>query len=147
MKPIFVKLIFSEKLSEKDLFPVTCSESCVQYARTCWDEDNMEICEEFKVMFLNKANNVLGVSEISKGGISGTVVDLKLIFSAALNCLASAIVLVHNHPSGNLKPSLQDQKLTNKIVEASKLLDIEVLDHIILTPNSYYSFADSGILN
>jgi len=78
--------------------------------------------------------------------VSGTVIDKKLLFSVALKCYASAVILAHNHPSGNTKLSNPDKAITSKIKEAGKLLDIDVLDHIIVTPNSYYSFADSGLL-
>jgi DNA repair protein RadC len=89
---------------------------------------------------------VLGISEISTGGFAGTVADPKVIFSIALKACASSIILSHNHPSGNLKPSQADLNLTRKIKSGGELLDIAVLDHIILTSDSYFSFADEGIL-
>ncbi|WP_317168263.1 JAB domain-containing protein [Pontibacter pamirensis] len=102
--------------------------------------------EQFKVMLLNRANKVLGIYETSTGGVAGTVADPKLIFVAALKACASSIVLCHNHPSGNLKPSAADLQLTKKIKQGGELLDIAVLDHIILTSESYYSLADEGLL-
>ena len=102
--------------------------------------------EEFWLILLNRANKVMRKQNISQGGISGTVADPKLIFNHALNQLASGIILVHNHPSGNTKPSEADKRLTRQLAEAGKLLEIAVLDHIIFTDNSYFSFADESLL-
>jgi len=100
--------------------------------------------EEFWVLFLNRANAVLKTSKISSGGMTGTIVDPRLLFREALENLANSIILVHNHPSGTLKPSEADETLTKKIMEAGKFLDIQVLDHLIFTDNGFYSFADHG---
>jgi DNA repair protein RadC len=102
--------------------------------------------EEFWVLFLNRANHIIGKEKISSGGITGTVADVKLIVKSALERLASGIVLVHNHPSGHLAPSQADIQLTEKTKAAAKLLDIQVLDHLIVSNRGFYSFADSGIL-
>lgn len=102
--------------------------------------------EEFWVIMLNRSNHVIQKRCISKGGVSGTVADPKVIFKAALDDLASGIILVHNHPSGNLRPSQADRQLTRKMVDAGKLLETPVLDHIIFTESSYFSFADEGEL-
>jgi DNA repair protein RadC len=102
--------------------------------------------EEFWVIFLNRGNKVIKKESFSSGGISGTVVDSRLIFKRALEELACSIVLIHNHPSGNLKPSQADATLTKKMKESGKMLDIPVLDHIIFTNNGYFSFADESIL-
>jgi DNA repair protein RadC len=102
--------------------------------------------EEFWVVLLSRANEVIRPVQISAGGVSGTVADPRLIFKSALEHLASGIVLFHNHPSGNLTPSQQDRDLTRKLKEAGKLLDIPVLDHLIVTDRTYLSFADEGIL-
>ena len=98
------------------------------------------------MLLLNRANKVLGIFQASSGGVTGTVADPKLILVAALKSNASSLVISHNHPSGNLKPSRQDEELTMKIKEAAKFLDIRLLDHLIVTPEAYYSFADEGIL-
>ena len=102
--------------------------------------------EEFWLLFLKRNNEVIRKEMISKGGFSGTFVDTKIIFKRALEESASGIVLAHNHPSGNLKPSQQDLNLTKRIKEAGKALDISVLDHLIITNESFYSFADNEIL-
>lgn len=102
--------------------------------------------EEFWVIFLNRSNSVLSKKKISSGGISGTVADIKMIFKMAIDNLASSIILGHNHPSGNLKPSIQDIELTKKLSESGKMLEIQVLDHVIVCGNQYLSFADEGIV-
>lgn len=104
------------------------------------------IQEEFWILFFNRANAFLGRSCLSKGGISGTMVDLKLLFKSSLDRRASGIALAHNHPSGNLKPSQADIQLTRRIMRASKLLDIKVLDHIIVSDLGYYSFIDHDLM-
>jgi DNA repair protein RadC len=102
--------------------------------------------EEFWLLLLNRANIVIKKQAISQGGVSGTVADPKLIFNHALNHLASGVILVHNHPSGNTNPSEADKRLTKQVCEAGKLLEISVLDHVIFTDNGYFSFADASML-
>ena len=108
--------------------------------------DDIEIFESFFILLLNAANKTIGYAKISQGGVSGTVVDVKIIAKYAIDSLASSIILAHNHPSGNLKPSIADKLLTRKIQEAGNLLDIQLVDHIILSRNSYLSLADEGLL-
>lgn len=100
--------------------------------------------EEFWVLLLNRSNTIISKHQISSGGVSGTVADPKIIFKTALDKLASSIILIHNHPSGNLKPSEADLRLTSKMKESGTLLEIPVLDHLIITDSAYYSFADEG---
>jgi DNA repair protein RadC len=102
--------------------------------------------EEFWVLYLNRKNEVIKRENISKGGITGTVADGKIIFKNAVNALASAVVLCHNHPSGNLKPSQADIQLTKKMKEIGVLMDTPVIDHIIVGNNNYFSFADENLL-
>ncbi|TCI85351.1 RadC family protein [Tenacibaculum sp. M341] len=102
--------------------------------------------EEFWVVYLNNANKVLSKKQISKGGLNSTLVDVRLIFKKALELLAVGVILYHNHPSGKLSPSLSDKQLTQKIKEAGASLDIKVLDHLIITEKTYFSFADESIL-
>jgi DNA repair protein RadC len=106
----------------------------------------MELQEQFKVLLLNRANHVLGIYELSTGGVNSTVADPKLIFVAALKANASGIITAHNHPSGNLKPSEVDKYLTRKIKEGALLLDMVLLDHLIITPYSYCSFAGEAMI-
>lgn len=102
--------------------------------------------EEFWILILNQANRVIGKQLISKGGLAGTVADPKIIFKTAIEHNAAFIILAHNHPSGNLKPSGQDINITKKLVEGGKMLDLQVLDHLILTDRAYYSFGDEGLI-
>lgn len=106
----------------------------------------MELVEEFKVMFLNRAYKVLGIYQLCSGGITGTVADRRFIFAAALKLNTCALILAHNHPSGNMQPSRSNEELRCIIKEAGKFLDIKVLDHLILSSEGYYSFADSGVI-
>jgi len=102
--------------------------------------------EEFHILLLNRSNHLIRKENVSKGGISGTVVDPKIIFKIALTHQASSIVLCHNHPSGNLKPSAEDISLTKKIKEAGAFLEIPILDHVIISDMGYFSFADEGMM-
>ena len=108
--------------------------------------DDIDIFESFFILCLNRNNQTIAYAKISQGGVSGTVVDIKLIAKYAIDCLASSVILAHNHPSGNLKPSPEDIKITERARESLKLLDIQVLDHVILTSDGYYSFRDEGII-
>lgn len=103
--------------------------------------------EEFYAVFLNRANQVLKVHHVSKGGISGTVADPKIIFAEGLSHSASGIILVHNHPSGNLKPSKADIDLTKRMIRGGIMLDLPILDHLIYSNSGYFSFADEGLMN
>lgn len=125
---------------------IDCSKDVYELLRDNWDENKIEFIEQFKVMLLNRANRVLGIVEISTGGVSGTVADPKVIFGVALKGAAASIILAHNHPSGNLKPSQSDISLTNKFIKAGTFLDIAVLEHIIITSEGYLSFADEGLI-
>ena len=102
--------------------------------------------EEFWILFLNRSNKVINRMKLSQGGISGTVTDVRLAMKKAIECLASGIIVCHNHPSGNLNPSESDSKITQKIKEAGNLLDIQLLDHLIISDKDYYSFADNGLI-
>lgn len=105
-----------------------------------------QLAEQFWIILMNRANDVIKVHNISQGGVSGTVADPKMIFKEALDKLACSLILVHNHPSGNLKPSEADIRLTKKLKEAGQTLDLPVLDHIIFADQGYMSFADEGLL-
>jgi len=124
---------------------LSSSQDSVDVLRTIWS-DRLEHIEEFVVICLNRTNRMLGWAKVSSGGLSGTVADPKVIFQIALKSNASSIILAHNHPSGNLQPSEQDIRLTRKNKEAGLNLDLPIIDHIILTSEGYYSFADEGIL-
>lgn len=102
--------------------------------------------EEFWAIFLNQSNKVIHTQRLSSGGINQAVVDIRILFKNAMEFLATGVIIAHNHPSGNLKPSSEDLHITKKIKEAGKILDIQLLDHLIITQNHYYSFADEGVL-
>jgi DNA repair protein RadC len=101
--------------------------------------------EEFWVLFLNNSNKIISKSQLSKGGITGTIVDARLVFKLALENGATGLILCHNHPSGNLQPSEADKEITKKLKLAGESLDVKVLDHLIITETKYYSFVDEGI--
>ena len=107
--------------------------------------NSIELLEEFKVIFLNQANKVLGIYPLSKGGINQCTVDIRHIFSIALKVNASAIIVAHNHPSGNLNPSREDLRITSQIASAGKILNIKLLDHLIITEADYFSIEESGL--
>ena len=102
--------------------------------------------EEFWIIYLNNANKVISKSQLSKGGITGTLVDVRLVFKTAIEIGAVGIILSHNHPSGTLQPSDPDKQITRKLKAAGENLDIKILDHLIITESSYFSFSDAGIL-
>ena len=126
---------------------VSNSINAADYCRSIPEfENRMEYQEVFAAVYLDNANNILCHQIIGMGNITGALVDIRIIFSTALKTLCSSLVLCHNHPSGSLKVSKADFDITNKVKEAGKLFDIQVLDHIILTKNAYMSFADEGHL-
>ena len=144
-----IELIYKSKVKASERPKVTTSRDAYQLFKQNWDENKIEFIEQFKVMFLNRANKVLAIFEMSSGGVTGTVADPKLVFIAALKINACNIILCHNRPSGSLKPSRADEELTKKIKEAGKYLylDLPVIDHLIITGEDiYYSFADKGLL-
>ena len=141
-----VKVKYQSKLSTTINPRVNKSLDAENIFRMNWSED-MELVEEFNVLFLNRANYVKGIFRLSRGGITGTIADPRILFATALKGLAVGIIVAHNHPSGSTKPSSQDMELTRRLKEGGKLLDIQLIDHIILAPHSgFYSFADEGIL-
>ena len=142
-----IELIYKSKVKASERPHVSTSHDAYKIFKQYWDDNKIEFVEQFKVLFLNRSNKVLGIYELSTGGVSGTVADPKLVFAAALKANASNIILCHNHPSGNVKPSKADEQLTQKIKEAGRYLDLPVIDLLIITSeDGYYSFADEGLL-
>lgn len=126
---------------------VTSSRQVYESFYNFWDLSQIAYRESFKVMLLNRANRVIGIMNVGEGGQAGTVADPKLILQSALLSHSASIILCHNHPSGNLKPSEADIRLTRKIKEGAAFLELVLLDHLIINPEGeYYSFADMGIL-
>lgn len=128
--------------------PKIKSSNCAfEIFNSSWDQNYIGVQEQFKVMLLNNSNRVKGILTLSSGGITATLVDIRILYAVVLKSLTTAIILAHNHPSGNLQPSNADKQLTEKVRKAGELLDIKLLDHLILTPNfQYFSFADEGLL-
>ncbi|WP_192085366.1 JAB domain-containing protein [Algoriphagus sp. Y33] len=141
-----IKLSYSAKVKASLRPRVESSRQVYEVFAKAWDQDRIEFVEDFKVMLLSRANRVLGIVTISSGGTAGTIVDVKLVYAAAIKSNSSSVILAHNHPSGNLLPSEQDKRLTQRVKEAGRILDIPVLDHVIMTAEGYYSFADEGEL-
>jgi DNA repair protein RadC len=142
-----VQLSYKSKVKASDRPVIRSSFDCYQMLLQIWEDHSLELSESFKVLYLNRANQVLCFYSLSTGGMTGTVADPRLIFMTALKVAACNLILCHNHPSGNLKPSEADIELTRKIVDAGRLLDIRVLDHMIVTAEGYYSFSDEGLIN
>jgi DNA repair protein RadC len=140
------KIGLKKKGSFEEMFPVERPENAADFCRKCFDSDMIDWKEEFIVIALNRANKAIGFYKISSGGITGTVADPRVIFQFALLCNASTIILSHNHPSGNKKPSEGDREITHKVAEVGRLLDIKVLDHIIVTSEGYYSFSENDLI-
>lgn len=132
------------KVSERP--QINSSDDTYQLLMHYWNQDKIELIEEFKVLFLNRSNRVMQIMHVSSGGMTGTVADPRVIISVALRIGACSMVLAHNHPSGSLKPSKQDEDITYKLNQAVKYFDIKILDHLIVSTDGYYSFTDEGML-
>jgi DNA repair protein RadC len=142
-----IKISYKGGLKSSMWQKITNSKDAAELLFEDWDKDTIALQESFKVVLLNNSNKVKGVYQISQGGITGTLVDVRILFAVILKSLSVGIILTHNHPSGKLLPSENDKRLTSKIKKASGLFDIKLLDHLILTPDGdYYSFSDNGIL-
>ncbi len=133
-----IKVSYSTNKADK--VKLTSCGDVFEFILSQWNLDIIEFQEECKIILLNRANLVLGIHELSKGGISGTVVDVRIILSVALKCNASGIILVHNHPSGNLTPSEADKKITRKLFDACELMDFVLHDHFIISKNDFLQF-------
>lgn len=141
-----IELVYKSRIKASERPQIKSSKEAYNLLRSTWDQGKIEYFEQFKILFLNHSFKVLGLYEMSSGGITGTIVDLRMIFSAALKANATSIMIAHNHPSGNTRPSDADKHMTAKIRQAGELLDIKLMDHIIITSESYYSFIDNGAL-
>lgn len=140
-----IQISYKEQL--KTSVVITSSKTANEVIYEHWDKNTIAVYESFKVVLLNNANKVKGIYQLSTGGMTGTLVDIRLLFAIALKTLATGLILCHNHPSSRLKPSEMDKQITEKIIKASKLLDIKVLDHLIITPDGdFFSFADNGLI-
>lgn len=139
--------LYSIKKNQSE-FPrqkISSSKDAEQFIRQFYGDD-LEVYESFFLLLLNQANETVGYAKISQGGIAGTIVDVKIIAKYVVDTLSQAVVLAHNHPSGNIRPSQADETITTRIKATLNLFDCKVLDHIILTADNYFSFQDNGII-
>ena len=141
-----VELVYRNKVRPDDRITITGSESAYDVFISAWDLNKIDLVEQFYVLLLDRACRCIGISNIATGGISTCIVDPKIIFAMALKAKASSMIFAHNHPSGNLRPSTADIRLTEKLRQAGLILDLPVDDHLIITPLKYFSFADEGLI-
>lgn len=141
-----IKIIYEPQMKPADRPKILQSTDAHKQVRTFFDRSLINVREEAVVLFLNRSNRVIGGFKVSSGGITSTVIDISLILGIALKCLAKGLILAHNHPSGELQPSRADQEITERLKVAARILDITLIEHLILTEDSYLSFADEGML-
>ena len=143
MKATEVKLTYKRKSSG---LLIRHSSDAYDILIDYWDKGSIDYCESFVVVLLSQRNEVLGIFKVSEGGIAGTLVDVRKIYQAAILANASSILIAHNHPSGNLKPSQQDLTLTKRIKAAGEVMQVKLLDHLIVTSDTFYSMMDEGVI-
>jgi DNA repair protein RadC len=143
---IKLHLSFDKKLKKSELVQIRSAADANNVFKQIFCSDTFDWKEEMIMLCLNRANRVIGFYKVSSGGMTGTVVDPRVIFTVALNCAASSIVIAHNHPSGQLHPSEADKQITQKLKNAGDLMDIHLIDHLIIADEGFYSFADHGAL-
>jgi DNA repair protein RadC len=141
-----IEIMYRNKVAQANRLRVKTSENAFDIFYHNWDMDKIDLYEEFKVIFLDSAAACLGLAHLSKGGVMCCVADPRLIFAMALKARAVGMIVAHNHPSGNLNPSKADLALTQRLVDAGKLLDIKVCDHLILGDHDYISLGDEGLM-
>ena len=141
-----IELVYKSKIKASQRPKIASAKDAYNVFIKNWNENNIDFIEEFKIILLNQGNRVLGIYQVSKGGLTGTIADTRLVFAAALKANAVAMILAHNHPSGQLIASHADKSLTRNIKAAGELLDIHVLDHLILTSEGFISFVEEGLM-
>lgn len=141
-----VEIVYRNTTPYQERIQIKSSATAYEILLATWNANRLEMVEQFKILLLDQNNNCLGVSEIATGGTSSCLADPKVIFATALKARAASLILAHNHPSGSLTPSEADKALTRKLKDGGRLLDIAVLDHLIVTPRNYVSFADDGLM-
>lgn len=143
-----LSVAYRRRKSRRELPQIVSSSDAFIHILDGFDQKIIGMQEQFVAMYLNPSNKVLGIYRAGTGGITSTIADIRIILSVALKVLATGIVVAHNHPSGNLKPSRQDEELTRKLKEAAETMDIKLLDHLIVAPSGvdYFSFADEGLI-
>jgi DNA repair protein RadC len=142
-----IEIRYRRKPIQQEVRRIQNSSDAIALLRQLYDKNRIHYKEESIAIFLNRNNDVLGFQKLSSGGLTGTIVDARILFSIALKTLSSGIILSHNHPSGNLKPSSQDVSLTHRLRKFGNMIDVCLLDHIIVDDTfNYYSFAEEGTL-
>lgn len=141
-----VELIYRNKIRQQDKRIISEASHAYDIFLSSWDMEKINLVEQFSILLLDRSNTCLGLSKVATGGVTACFVDPRIVFGTALKARACGLIMAHNHPSGKLKPSNADIALTSKFKEAGKLLEISVLDHLIVTPNDYFSFANEGLL-
>ena len=145
LKATEVEIIYKSKIPASKRVQIKNSSDAFSVFWQYWNKDTVEYTESFKILLLNQKNAVLGIAEISKGGITSTIIDSRVVFQHALKAHATGIIVAHNHPSSNPTPSESDVEITKKLIEAGKVLNITVLDHLVICgEGSYYSLGDEG---
>ena len=139
-----IDVSYSHRIPSRERIKISMSMDAFDASKLFWPSSDH--VEYFYALYLNRNNQVLGCHQISKGGFTGTVVDVRVIFQVALKVCATSLICLHNHPSGNLKPSDADLQITQKIKDAGKFLDIQLLDHLVITSEEFFSMADEGLL-
>lgn len=139
-----ISVQYNPKQHASNQTKIVTSEDAVNYFREVFNPNTINLQEQVVVLYLNRGNYVLGHQLLSIGGLTCTVLDVRIVFATALKCLACYIIIAHNHPSGQLSPSRQDLGITRQLKKAGEFLDIKLLDHFIITYEGYYSFADEG---
>lgn len=141
-----IKVEFEPEFKVSKRPKINSSSDAYKVLMQVWDKGLMGFLEEFKVILLNNSNRVLGIIDLARGGKDFVLVDIRIIFSIALKAAATKIILAHNHPSGELKPSTHDKEITDKIMQSGELLNIKVCDHLIITSDSYISMKEEGFM-
>ena len=143
-----ITIVYVNRQKAKERQQINSSADAHQYFLRGFNADTIAVQEEFMAIYLNRANQVLGLYKVGRGGMTGTVADPRLMIAVALKIAAVGIIVAHNHPSGSMRPSRHDEELTNKLKEGARFMDIKLLDHLILAPDGeqFFSFADEGLL-
>ncbi len=144
--PPEIEVVYKSKQKANERRKITGSKDCYELFRDIFNADTIEWREEAIMLLLNKQNAILGWYKISAGGMAVAVMDVRMVFTILLKCCAHSIIIAHNHPSGNLNPSREDEAITQRIKKAGDIMEIKLLDHVIMTSEGYYSFADEGKL-
>jgi DNA repair protein RadC len=143
-----ITVVYVNKQSALERPTISSSTDAYRYVLKGFNKDTIALQEEFVAMFMNRANQILGIYKVGVGGVTGVVADPRLVIGVALKVAAVGIIVAHNHPSGTLRPSRQDEDLTTKLKEGCRFMDLKLLDHIIVAPDGvgFFSFADEGLL-